>query len=147
MNRIALIALLAVASGCTMKHNAVPEAAPEFAKADYKVLGQTNHEECGSYIFGIDFGHLFSNQRATRISSSALPAIPFIGGMSPEESRALYHALDKMPEATHLLAHRTNTVSTGLTAFGTPIFGKRCASIQARGVVIGDKPLPGVNTL
>jgi len=147
MKRLALIALVAVASGCTMKYNSIPEAAPEFAKADYRVLGKTNHEECGSYIFGIDFGHLFSNQRGTRLSASALPQLPFIGGLAPEEARAIYHALDKMPEATHLLAHRTSTVSTGLVFFGSPFFGRRCSAVEARGVVIGDKPLPGVNTL
>lgn len=149
MKRFALALPLAVLAGCTMKYHTVPEAAPEFAKADYRVLGKTNHEECGTYILGIDFGHLFNNQRGTRLSASPIGMIPLIGSMggSPEEARALYHALDKMPEATHLLAHRTHTTSTGLVLFGSPIFGQRCAAVEARGVKIGEKPAEGTPTL
>lgn len=147
MKRLAVLALIVGATaGCNMRYNAIPEAAPEFAKVDYRVLGKTNHEECGTYIFGIDFGHLFTNQAASRYGGTDLP-IPFVGGFNPEESRALYHALDKMPEASHLLAHRSNTLSTGFVVFGQPIFGRRCTAVEARGVAIGDGPLPGVNTL
>jgi hypothetical protein len=148
MMRFALALPLVLMAGCTYKYHTVPEAAPEFAKADYRVLGKTNHEECGTYILAIDFGHLFANQRGTRLSNSPIAGIPFIGGGgSPEEARALYHALDKMPEATHLLAHRTHTTSTGLVFFGTPIFGQRCAAVEARGVKIGEKPAEGTPTL
>ena len=150
----AMLALLPLAllGGCTFKYHTIPEAAPEFAKADYRVLGKTNHEECGTYILGIDFAHLFSNQAGTRISTDPISGIPLIGGLlggagSPEESRSLYHALDKMPEATHLLAHRTHTTTSGVVFFGMPIFGQRCAAVEARGVKIGEKPAAGTPTL
>jgi len=148
MKRLIFALPLILMAGCTFKYHTIPEAAPEFAKADYRVLGKTNHEECGTYILGFDFAHLFANQRGTRISSSPLGAIPLIGGGgSPEEARSLYHALDKMPEATHLLAHRAHTTSTGLVVFGQPIFGQRCSAVEARGVKIGEKPAAGTPTL
>jgi len=116
----------------------VPAANPEFAKADYTVLGKTNHEECGTYILGFDFGHMFTNQKAQVGAGGILSLLG--GGMGPEESRAMYHALDKMPEATHLMAHRSHTTASGVLIGMFPIFGERCASVEARGVKIGDKP-------
>lgn len=139
MKRLALALPLVMMAGCTLKYHTIPEARPEFAKADYRVLGKTNHEECGTYVLALDFGHMFSNQRGTRLGSG-----PF---GSAEQRRALYHALDKMPEATHLLAHRTHTTSTGLVLAGRPIFGQRCAAVEARGVKIGEKPAEGTPTL
>lgn len=144
MKRILL--LLAAASligGCTVKTHGVPSAAPEWAKADYTVLGKTNHEECGTYIF-LDWGHLFANQKASVSADAGNPLSAIVGlvggGGTPEESRALYHALDKMPEATHLLAHRSHTTLSGVHLLGFPIFGERCAAVEARGVKIGEKP-------
>lgn len=130
-------------AGCTLKTHGVPGANPEFAKADYQVLGKTNHEECGTYILAIDWGHLFANQKArVSVSNGGIGALfgALFGGGTREESRALYHALDKMPEATHLMAHRSHTTVSGVVFFGAPIFGERCSSVEARGVKIGDKP-------
>lgn len=135
-----ILAMAATLTGCTSKVHAVPGANPEFAKADYTVLGKTNHEECGTYIF-IDWGHLFSNQKASvRASDAGFSLAGIIGGITPEESRALYHALDKMPEATHLMAQRSHTTTAGLVMFGYPIFGERCSAVEARGIKIGEKP-------
>ena len=142
MKRLLLVlAAGALLAGCTKKVHGVPGANPEFAKADYTVLGKTNHEECGTYILGIDFGHLFANQKASVSGGGGgiLAFLPF-GGMNAEESRALYHALDKMPEATHLMAHRSHTTASGVLLGMFPIFGERCSSVEARGVKIGDKP-------
>jgi hypothetical protein len=142
MRRVILaLAAGALVAGCTMKKHGVPGANPEFAKADYTVLGKTNHEECGTYILGIDWGHLFANQKAAVSGGGGglLDLLPF-GGMGPEESRAMYHALDKMPEATHLMAHRSHTTASGVLLGMFPIFGERCSSVEARGVKIGDKP-------
>lgn len=148
MKRLAMLLPIVMLAGCSFKNHSIPGAAPEFAKADYTVLGKTNHEECGTYILGIDWGHLLSNQSGGRMApeSSAGGIAAILGslmGGSREESRAMYHALDKMPEATHLLAHRTHTTSTGLVIAGTPFFGQRCAAVEARGVKIGDKPFEG----
>ena len=144
MKRLLIVlAAGALLAGCTRKIHGVPSSAPEWAKADYTVLGKTNHEECGTYIFGIDFPHLFANQQASvsadANSSGGLLAL-FTGRMAKEESRALYHALDKMPEATHLMAHRSHTTSSGLLIGTFPIFGERCTAVEARGVKIGEKP-------
>lgn len=152
MKRLTMLVPVLMLAACSFKSHTIPGAAPEFAKADYTVLGKTNHEECGTYILGIDFGHLLSNQSGGRLApengGGGIFALigGFIGG-SPEESRAMYHALDKMPEATHLLAHRTHTTTTGLVLGGLPFFGQRCAAVEARGVKIGDKPAPGAATL
>ena len=144
MKRILLfLATAALLGGCTMKTRGVPSAAPEWAKADYTVLGKTNHEEYGTYILAIDWGHLFANQAANVQADASDPLsaiLGLIGGGSREESRALYHALDKMPEATHLMAHRSHTTTSGVVLFGMPVFGERCAAVEARGVKIGEKP-------
>jgi hypothetical protein len=142
--RLALVLLAAAASGCNKKLHAVPSMNPTPALADYTVLGKTNHEECGTYIFAIDWGHLFSNQKTSvrARATSLLGMLPFVGP-TPEESRALYHALDKMPEATHLLANRAHVTATGFTFGMEPIFGERCAFVEAHGVKIGERPFPG----
>lgn len=144
MKRILLfLATAALLGGCTMKTHGVPSAAPEWAKADYTVLGKTNHEECGTYILAIDWGHLFANQAANVQADASDPLsaiLGLVGGGSREESRALYHALDKMPEATHLMAHRSHTTTSGVVLLGMPVFGERCAAVEARGVKIGEKP-------
>jgi hypothetical protein len=141
---IALTALLA-GSGCTLKGARIPQADIPFAKADYKVLGETNAQECGTYAFGIDWGHLFKNERASSsgggggdLASILVGLIP--SGMPPEGSRALYYALEKMPEATHLLAPRVQTTTQGVLLGPVVFFGKRCASVTAHGVKIGNGP-------
>lgn len=129
--------VLLAASGCDLKRAAIPGADIPFAKADFTVLGNTNAEACGSYIFGISA--LFSNERA----SINLPGLFSGSGVgSPEAASALYMALEKIPEATHLLSPRVHTVISGFAPFGLPFFGSRCAVVDARGVVIGKKPIP-----
>ncbi|MDF1562514.1 MAG: hypothetical protein P1V51_05700 [Deltaproteobacteria bacterium] len=151
MKRI-LIALLAVstltlAAGCSRRHVGIPGAAIPFAKADYTVLANVNAEECGTYIFGIDWAHLFSNEAASITAGQSSSPFAIIGallggGMSAEGSRALYMALDKIPEATHLLSPRVHTSANGLLFGSMPIFGTRCSIVDARGVRIGEKPIP-----
>ena len=145
---LAASAALVLGSGCTYKQHAIPTMNPEPAKADYTVLGKTNHEECGTYIFGIDWKHLFQNQTAKARAANWSHGGPYNTLMNRDASRALYHALDKMPEATHLLASRVHSTASGLSVGLQPIFGERCATVEARGVRIGDKPLapPSVPT-
>ena len=149
-----LIALTAVAAltGCNMKGTSIPGAAIPFAKADYTIMGATNAEECGTYIIGIDWVHIFKNEGAMvapgtftlQDAGGAIGAGATAGRLSPEGSRALYYALEKMPEATHLLAPRVNVETTGIPLGPSPyapiLFGKRCASVEAHGVKIGDRP-------
>ena len=127
-----LLVVVAILSSCTRGQRRVPHAQLEFAKADYEVLGKTEHEACGTYIFAIDWAHLFNNEK-TRIPGN-------LATKNREESRALYYALEKMPEATHLMAHRSRTTATGLLLGTYPIFGERCAAVQARGVRLADRP-------
>ena len=75
-------------------------------------------------------------------SAGALAVGAHDGAMTPEGRKALYMALEKMPEATHLLAPRVTVEASGITMLKSthPIFGKRCATVEARGVKIGDRP-------
>ncbi len=154
MRNLAIAAVaFAVLSGCSYKNHAAPGFGPSgsrFASVDYSVLGETSAEACGTYVFGIDFGHLFVDKAGASGGGAADPLSALLGalmGGNPEEARALYEALDKMPEATHLAAYRSHTTSDGLTAgkFGPPIFGKRCSTIVAHGVKMGKGPVPNAN--
>lgn len=141
---LAATALLAL-TGCALKGARAPQAPIPFADAGFTVMGQTTEEACGTYVFAIDFGHLFANQSASLAMPSTggfrLPALP-IGGPTREEKRALYHALDKIPDATHVLDVRAETQTTGFAPFGIPVFGQRCATVHARGVKIDERPNP-----
>jgi hypothetical protein len=153
MKRLVLaLSAVAMMTGCALKGSTVPGAPIPFAKADYTVLGSTNHEECGTYIFTIDFGHLFKNEGASIMPGTFTldgtlgtgAAVMHSGMLGPEGSRAMYYALEKMPEATHLLAPRVHTELKGVPLFpsaGAPVlFGTRCTTVEARGVKIGDRP-------
>lgn len=151
MKRLLLAAVaLAAFTGCSMKSASIPGAPIPFAKADYTVLGSTNAEECGSYILGINIASLFKNEGGLILpgsftldgSAGALAVGAHDGAMTPEGRKALYMALEKMPEATHLLAPRVTVEASGITMLKSthPIFGKRCATVEARGVKIGDRP-------
>lgn len=137
---LTLAAFVAILAGCSARTAQIPGAHPEFAKIDYRVLGNTNAESCGTYIFGIDWGHLFDDQAGFTSGGGVLGSL--FGGMHAEAARAIYMALEKIPEATHLLSPRVHTSSTGLL-FGTyPLFGERCSYINSRGVVVGSGPIP-----
>lgn len=131
------MALALVASGCASRVQQVPPFRPDWEPAGWEVVGRTNHEECGLYVLFIDWIHLFSNRRARVTGAFGIPVLaPQFG---PEESRALYEALAKMPEATHLLAHRTHVQTQGVVLFGRPMFGERCAAVDARAVRMADR--------
>jgi hypothetical protein len=149
MNKMLLVAAaLATLAGCNYKHHSFPDAPLRFASVDYDVLGATSAEACGTYIFGIDFGHLFVDQQGGASAAaggdplSAILGMLPIGGPSPETGRALYEALEKMPEATNLYAPKVHETVSGIAPFGTPIFAQRCAEVEARGVKLGKGPVP-----
>lgn len=150
-NLLLAAAAFATLAGCNLKYNTFPGAPLPFASVDYEVMGATSAEACGTYIFGIDFGHLFTDQQGSAGGggggdplSMIIGMLP-IGGPSAEASRALYDAMEKMPEATHLYAPKVHETVTGLSPFGTPIFGQRCSEVEARGVKIGKGPVPGAH--
>jgi len=116
-----------------------------------RVMGSTSAEACGTYIFAIDWGHLFTDQQgsiggggAADPLSAILGMLP-IGGPSPEAARALYDAIEKMPEATNIYAPKVHEHVTGFSPFGQPVFGKRCATVEAHGVKLGTGPVPNAN--
>ncbi|MEY3212704.1 MAG: hypothetical protein RIT28_3185, partial [Pseudomonadota bacterium] len=118
----AIAAIAAVSTGCALKGATIPGAPIPFAKADYTVLGATNAEECGAYILAIDFGHLFKNEGAAIMPGSygldgaigMQAGFVQTGALTAEGRRALYVAMEKMPEATHLLAPRVTIETTGI---------------------------------
>lgn len=145
LKKIGLALVVAtLASACTLKSARIPTAAIPFAEADYQVLGKTKAETCSAYILGIDWGHLFSNQSANVPIAGGLP-IPILGGGTPEERRAMFMALEKMPKATHLLEPRFEGSAKGLLMGRRPIFGERCATVHAHGVQIAEKPFSRLN--
>lgn len=150
MKKLLFVAAALVLGGCSYKNHNAPGFGARFASVDYSVLGETSAEACGTYVFAIDWGHLFVD-KAGAVSGggasdplSAILALVGVGGGTPEEQRALYEALDKMPEATNLAAYRSHVTDDGLTfgKFGPPIFGRRCATIVAHGVKMGKGPVP-----
>ena len=136
MRKILLTAAALTLTACSLKGARAPQAPIPFADAGFTVMGQTTEEACGTYIF-IDWGHLFANQSASLAApvtgGFSLPSLP-IGGPVAEEKRALYHALDKIPDATHVLDVRAETHTTGFAPFGFPV--------HARGVKIDERPNP-----
>jgi hypothetical protein len=147
MKKFAFIAAALLLGGCSYKSHSAPGFGARWASVDYTVLGETSAEACGTYVFGIDFGHLFTDKAGGVSGGGGGDLLSAILGGRPcisEEARALYEALDKMPEATNLAAYRSHVTNDGLTAgkFGPPIFGRRCATIVAHGVKMGKGPVP-----
>lgn len=149
--RNSLLLLSVLLAGCNLKSHTFPGSAPPWASVDYTVMGATSAEACGTYILGIDFGHLFvDNQGGASAGgggdplSAILGMLP-VGGPSPEAGRAMYDAMEKMPEASHLMAPKVHETVTGFSPFGIPFFGQRCATVEARGVKIGKGPVPGAH--
>ncbi len=125
--------------GCSHTNATIPDAGIPFARASYKLAGQTSEEECGTYILGLNFGSLFATETGTR-SGGAGGILGLIGGGGGtlEEQQALYKALEKIPEATHLLEPRVKNSFVGVGYVGLPFFGKRCAAVKSHAVTMGD---------
>ena len=62
-----------------------------------------------------------------------------------DDGRALYDAMEKMPEATNLYAPKIHETVVGIAPYSTPIFAQRCAEVEARGVKLGRGPVPNAN--
>lgn len=135
---------LVLLGGCNLKYHTLPGAPLRFASVNYTVMGATSAEACGTYILGIDWGHLFVDQQggAGGASDPLSLVMGVVAGGSPEQSRAMYEAMEKMPEATNLYAPKVHETVTGFAPFGYPVFGKRCAQVEAHGVKLGTGPVP-----
>ena len=139
MLALALAPALLLASGCSFLHSTAPDAAIPFARADYKLKGQTAAKECGTYIFGINWGALFSDETAsTRGLGGGFFGALFGGGAGTrEEQAAFWDALKKMPGATHVMKSQVRNTFSGFGTVGFPLFGKRCAEVVAHAVHMG----------
>lgn len=148
MKKLAFLLPLALLGACNYKSHTIPGAAIPMASANWSLMGATSAEACGTYILGIDFGHLFTNRGGSASAAGGDPLSAILGmlpiGTTPEASRALYDAMEKMPEATNLYAPKVHTTVTGLVIpfVRQPLFGERCAQVEARGVKLGDGPVP-----
>lgn len=151
MKKLVALASLVLLAGCNLKYHTFPDAPLPFASVNYNVMGATSAEACGTYILGIDWGHLLTDQEGSASASgggspiAAIMSMLPVGGASPEAARAIYDALQKMPEATNLYAPKVHTTVTGFSPFGMPFFGKRCVELEARGVKLGTGPVPNAN--
>jgi hypothetical protein len=139
VRRVLPFVVLALATGCGLKNREIVAAPLPFASVNYTVLGPTSADACGIYVLGIDFGHLVRD-RSAKVSGGSILGLR--SRPNAEERRALYDALDKMPEATNLYAPRFEDNVTGFSPFGVPVFGQRCASVVAHGVQLGSGPVP-----
>ena len=142
MKNVLLSSLAAIAMmGCSFKAAQIQGPMIPFAEANYKVLGNTTSEVCGTHLLMIDWSQILSNDTAGIAVESALP-IPIPSGGNLEQRRAMFDALEKIPEATHLLQPRWEQSFDGVGNIAMPFLGKRCATVHARGVKIGSGPLP-----
>ena len=136
MKALGSAVILSLVAGCATRVHRIPAFEPELTDAQHVVLPAVEAEDCGLYVFFIDWAHVFSNQR-TRITGT--PHIPFVGPrLLPEESRGLYFALEQAPEATHLIGHRAHLQTQGVAILGRPLFGERCAAVVARPARVGE---------
>lgn len=149
MKKLLSLAALLALSGCSFKFHGIPGAPLPFASVDYTILGETSAEACGTYIFGIDFPHLFVDKQGSTSGGGATDLAGLLSSLLPsgnaETGRAMYEALEKMPEATNLYAARTHTTVDGFAPQATPIFAKRCTRVVAHGVKLGKGPVPNAN--
>ena len=118
--------------GCASTNDSIPAADIEFARADYKMTGDTSAEECATSILGLHWGYLFSSDTGDlRSGVVGFPSFgPFISG---PRSVAVRKALDKLQGATHATATRNYTDASGIPFF----FMKTCEKVKTRGVAIG----------
>lgn len=80
MKKLFVLAVLAL-GGCNLKSHSIPGAPLPFASVNYTVMGATSAEACGTYIFGIDFGHLFVDQQGSSGGGGGGDPLSMILGM------------------------------------------------------------------
>jgi hypothetical protein len=131
-----LLLTLILSLGCSKKSRYIPGAKIPLASADYVILGSTSAESCGTYVLGLDFKHLFTSQASTYTAGANI-----LWG-NAEARRALYEALGRIPDATHLMAPRMSSSFNGVGTTSLPLFGQRCSTVEARGVRVGERPVP-----
>ncbi|HCH67006.1 MAG: hypothetical protein CL927_19220 [Deltaproteobacteria bacterium] len=148
MKRILLVlAMLSVGSGCKYSartNNTVSANGLQLAEADYEVLDWVDAKACATYIFFLRIPEKDEDEKGGK-REGIISAGSILGGggaPDPDSADALYGALVKMPEATHLINPRYTVQSSGFLAglLGRPMFGRRCAKVRARGLSLGAGP-------
>ncbi|MCA9492026.1 MAG: hypothetical protein KC621_18965 [Myxococcales bacterium] len=133
-----LLPLVALCACATRVHH-VPELKPAWSEGPWEVEGRVRTESCAIYILAVDWPHLFADESA-RVDGAVLR--PPWSRVVPEERRALYDAMQRLPDATHILAPRSHVETVGVSILGRPLFGERCAAVDVTGVRFG-APGPG----
>ncbi len=123
----------------TSRMASVGSAELPLAPVGYKILDWTTVEACSSYAFSFRVPQS-GKQRFGYISRGAI-----IGGAlrDPDSSEALFAAMESLENATHLLNPRFEVEVSGLTMFGSPIFGRRCSTVRVRGIAVESQPYGG----
>ncbi len=109
---LAAFAFLSFMIGCTSMSKDTRIIAAQglrLVPMDYDVIGDTAAEETRTYILGIDFAHIFSDEMAASVEEDT--NIGFIYTlMAPPEDKvkrgAMYKALEKVPQADRILEPR-----------------------------------------
>ncbi|MCB9686916.1 MAG: hypothetical protein H6735_17890 [Alphaproteobacteria bacterium] len=134
---------LLVLGACATRVHHVPELKAAWSEGPWVVEGRVRTESCAIYILAVDWPHLFADQRA-RVDGAALR--PPWSRVVPEERRALYDAMQRLPDATHVLAPRGHVETVGVSILGRPLFGERCAAVDVTGVRLGASAAPSAET-
>ena len=122
--------------GCASTNDSIPAADIEFARANYKMTGDTSAEECAAQILGLYWGYLFSSDTGNLRGGGGglgLPVPEFGPFVSGPRAVAVRKALDKLPGATHATATRNHSDASGIPF----IFMNHCEKVKTRGVTIG----------
>ena len=121
---------------CTHKVKEISTVRTELAPVDYKILDWRTVKQCNSYAFGIRLP-LFEGRKYGFTSSSLLRLTDI---REHETKVAMYKILDKSGSAATLAFPRYETKVSGISIFGTPVFGERCSTVKARPVIVKDGP-------
>ena len=143
MKRMAIFfaASCLILTSCSFKHARMDAADLPLAPADYEVLGWVTETACADYILGI----FRTPQDGPKNVMGFLSPGSIIGGAIPDQDSAdaMYKAMLRYPDATHLLAPRFRIEAKGVVFAGVVIFGERCSEVRVRAVSVKNGPLGG----
>ncbi len=109
---LAVFAFVSFMIGCTSMSKDTRIIAAQgirLVPMDYDVIGDTAAEETRTYVFGIDFDHIFNEQMAASVDEETNKGILFALLAPPEDKvkrGAMFKALEKVPQADRILEPR-----------------------------------------
>ena len=127
--------------GCSPKVNSVPSvgtAQLPLAEANYKVGRWVCAKACGNYSFGLRTPESGENKKGVL----AVGTVIGLPTTDPDTAEALFEAMSQAPDATHLIYPRIELEVEGfaIPVINHPIFGKRCSTVRAKTLTIGQGP-------